>query len=102
MQDKFLQFLSLTKKSGKLLEGYNKCEDAIKTGKLFLVILSNNCSENTKEKFIKYCIKYNVPFLQSYSKEDLGAPLGRSEINILGIADENMSAKLISLWNEKK
>ncbi|MCM8710626.1 ribosomal L7Ae/L30e/S12e/Gadd45 family protein [Clostridium sp. SYSU_GA19001] len=101
MQDKFLQFLGITKKSGSLLEGYNKCEEAIKSGKLFLLILSDNCSENTKEKFIKYCNKYNVPFVQAYSKEDLGTPIGRTEINILGIADKNMSIRLVSLWNEK-
>ena len=30
MKNKFLQFLGLTKRAGKLLEGYNKCEDAMK------------------------------------------------------------------------
>ena len=31
MNSKFLQFLGLTKKAGKLREGYNKCEETIKT-----------------------------------------------------------------------
>ncbi|EPS51316.1 ribosomal protein L7Ae family protein [Clostridium botulinum CFSAN002369] len=29
MPNKFLQFLSLTKKAGHLVEGYNKCEEAV-------------------------------------------------------------------------
>ena len=28
--DKFLNFLGLTKRAGKLLEGYNKCEEEMK------------------------------------------------------------------------
>ena len=27
MKDNFLQFLALTKGAGKLIEGYNKCEE---------------------------------------------------------------------------
>ena len=29
MNNKFFQFLGLTKKAGKLIEGYNQCEDAL-------------------------------------------------------------------------
>jgi ribosomal protein L7Ae-like RNA K-turn-binding protein len=100
VQDKFLQFLGLIKKSGKLIEGYNKCEDSIKKNILFLLILSVDCSTNTKDKFFKYCDTYNVPFIYAYTKEELGLPLGRDEISVLGITDENMSKKLLSLRNE--
>lgn len=100
MQDKFLQFLGLVKKSGKLVEGYNKCEDSMKKNNLFLLVLSLDCSTNTKDKFMKYCDTYNVPFISAYTKEELGWPLGRDEISVLGVSDENMSNKLLSLRNE--
>lgn len=97
MQNKFLQFLGLIKKSGKLVEGYNKCEEAIKKNLLRLIIISTDCSENTKEKFKHYCSKSNIDYIERYSKEELGAQLGRDEINILGVADKNMSDKLMKL-----
>ncbi|ERI92912.1 ribosomal protein L7Ae [Clostridiales bacterium oral taxon 876 str. F0540] len=102
MENKFLQFLGLTKKSGNLIEGYNKCEDILKKNKIFLVILSSDCSKNTVEKFIRYCDTYKVPYIQGYTKKELAVPLGRTEINILGITSQQMSSKLLKLWNEQK
>jgi ribosomal protein L7Ae-like RNA K-turn-binding protein len=99
MQDKFLQFLGLTKRAGKLIEGYNKCEEIIDKRKIHLILISLDCSENTKKKFISYCSKYNVPYIENYSKETLGASLGREEVNILGVADKNMSLQLLKLYN---
>ncbi|MFD3156564.1 ribosomal L7Ae/L30e/S12e/Gadd45 family protein [Haloimpatiens sp. FM7330] len=98
MNNKFLQFLGLTKKSGNILEGYNKCEDGIKNEKIHLVILSKECSENTKNKFKNYCSKQKVLLIQGPSKYDLGCALGKSELNVLGVKDENMSKKLKLLY----
>jgi ribosomal protein L7Ae-like RNA K-turn-binding protein len=101
LQNKFLQFLGLAKKSGNLIEGYNKCEELIKRNGLHLLILSTDCSNNTKEKFVKHCMNYKIPFIESSSKEELGAPIGRAEINVLGVVDKKISDKLLSLWNEQ-
>lgn len=102
MVNKFLQFLGLTKRAGKLLEGYNKCEDAVKRRKASLIILSTDASENTADKFFKYSDKYKVPILQGYSKEELGNVLGLEEIKILAISDKKMSKRLLSLWKENE
>ena len=40
MQNKFLNFLGIAKKSGNLVEGYNACEEDIKRNKVSLCILS--------------------------------------------------------------
>lgn len=100
MKDKFLQFLGLTKRAGKLLEGYNKCEDSIKRKKVHLIILSADASENTKDKFINYSEKYKVPILIGEDKEKLGSALGMEEIKILGVTDFKMSERLISIYND--
>jgi ribosomal protein L7Ae-like RNA K-turn-binding protein len=101
MQDKFLQFLGLVKKSGNLVEGYNKCEELVKKNAISLLILSTDCSENTKEKFIKYCLNYSIPHIEYYSKDELGYPIGRPEISVIGIIERKMTEKLLSLWNEQ-
>ncbi|MGG5462306.1 ribosomal L7Ae/L30e/S12e/Gadd45 family protein [Clostridium sp. B9] len=97
--NKFLNFLGLAKRAGKLLEGYNKCEEEIKRSKIYLFIFSDNISSRSKEKFIKYCEQYNIPYIDSFSKEELGYSIGRYEINILGVTDENMAKKLLSYSN---
>ena len=102
MQDKFLQFLGLTKRAGKLLEGYNKCEDAIRRNKIYLIILSLDASDNTVDKFMKYSEKYKVSILQVYDKEELGSALGMEEIKILGVTDSNMSERLTDIYKDIK
>lgn len=102
MKSRFLQFLGLTKKAGKLIEGYNNCEEALKRGKVRLIILSADLSANTVKKFETYHNKFSTPIIKAYTKEDLGIILGRSEINVLCVTDEKMSKKLIELLREEK
>lgn len=95
--DRFLKFLGLTKKAGHLIEGYNKCEDAVKKINIYLFIISNEASQNTREKFLRYCEEFKIPNVQGYSSDELGSAIGRPQINILGVTDMNMGEKLISL-----
>lgn len=98
MKDNFLQFLGLTKRAGKLSEGYNKCEEIIKRKKVYLLILSKEVSANTREMFLKLCKDKNIEVLQHYSNIELGEAVGRPEINVLCVTDKQMGEKLISLY----
>jgi ribosomal protein L7Ae-like RNA K-turn-binding protein len=99
MKDSFLQFLALTKRAGKLLEGYNKSEEYIKLGKVYLCIVSKSISKNSHEKFVRLCENYKVKCICDYEKEVLGSVLGREEINVLSVIDASMSKKLIEIYN---
>lgn len=100
MQNKFLNFLGIAKKSGNLVEGYNACEEEIKRNKVSLCILSKECSENTKEKFKKYCEDRKIQVIVYHDREELGRAIGRSEINVLAVKDDKISSNLIKLWKE--
>ena len=100
MNNKFFQFLGLTKKAGKLIEGYNQCEEALSHRRGTLIILSEESSTNTKEKFKRLSVKNNIPIIEGVPNEVLGKCLGRAEINVLCVNDKKMSDKLLSLWNE--
>lgn len=102
MRDKFLQFLGLTKRAGKLQEGYNKCEDALKRKKIYLIIVSLDVSQNTVDKFINYSEKYGIPVINAYSKKELGDALGLEEIKVIGVSDKKMSERLASLCKENE
>lgn len=97
MQSKFIQFLGIAKRSGNVCEGYNKTEEFIKLKKLSLVIMSKESSENTRKKFKVYCERFKVPIIEDYSKEELGAILGREEINVIGILDKKIGDRLLEL-----
>lgn len=98
MRNDFLQFLGLAKRAGKVLEGYNKCEESIKEHNVYLIILSEDVSSNTLNKFLNYGNKYSIEVIKKYSEMELGYAVGRQKIKVMGITDKNMSEKLISLY----
>lgn len=99
MNDSFLQFLALTKRAGKLVEGYNKCEEIIKYKKTFLCIISTDISPNSYEKFERLCSNNSIPIIHDYSKEELASTIGRDEINVLCVIDRSMGSRLIEIFN---
>lgn len=98
----FFSFLGLVKRSRKLLEGYSKCNEGKRREKIYLMIISNDASDSSKRKFINYCNINKIPYIQNFSKEELGSAVGRDEIKILGIIDQNMGQKLIALYEEEE
>ena len=67
-----------------------------------MFIISNDLSDKSKSKFKKHCIEKNIPYIEDFSKEELGIPLGRQEIMLLGILDENIACKMLKLYEEAK
>lgn len=100
--DKFFNFLSIAKKSNNLLEGYSKCDDYRNSTKIYLFIMSNNLSDKSKSKFKKHCETNNIPYIEDFLKEDLGNALGRKEVMLLGVLDEGIAKKLLSIYEEEK
>jgi ribosomal protein L7Ae-like RNA K-turn-binding protein len=91
--------MGIVNKAGKLIKGYNKCEETIKKSKVYMLILSENSSENTKNKFKKYCQLKNIICIEGYTSEELGETIGIPEINVLCVTDRNMSERLLALHN---
>ena len=46
------------------------------------------------ERFLKYILKYNIPYINKFSKQELGYSVGKNELNILAITNLNMANKL--------
>lgn len=99
--NKFFNFLGLAKRSGNLVEGYSKCNELRNKKRMYLFIISKDASESTKSKFKKHCNENKIPYIEDFSKEDLGTCIGKDEIKILSILDKNMGEKLISLYEEE-
>lgn len=99
--NKFFSFLGIAKRSGNILEGYSKCNEQRNKIKLAMFIISIDASESTRKKFKKHCEVNNIPYIEDFSKEELGAAVGRPEVKILAILDENISKKLMVLYGEE-
>lgn len=99
--NKFNQFLGIAKKSGNILKGYNKCEEGILRKKVHLIIFSKTISQNSKDKFIKYCNDNGIKCIRNVDLSDIEILQDNGKVNIIGITDLGISNKLLQLWNEK-
>ena len=100
--NKFFNFLGLAKRSGNLIEGYSKCDEERNRKSLYLFIVSNDASNSTKKKFKNHCEIKNIKLIEDFSKEEIGASIGREEVKILAVSDKNMANKLYSLYKDEK
>lgn len=98
--NKFYSMLGLCRKAGKLLAGSFSVEKSIVSLKAYLVIISEDASHNTKEKFINLCKSKNVPYLILGYKEDIGKSIGKNDTAVVSITDVNLSDKLVTVAEE--
>ena len=75
-RDSVLSLISIAKKAGKIASGEFQTETAVKSQRAFLVIVSEEASENTAKKFRNMCEFYETPIYFYGEKEALGAAIG--------------------------
>ena len=91
MRTKLHSYLGFAKRSGNLVTGYNTCLHSMKRGKLKLLILTKDTSENTIKKIINECEKSKVPYRIYGESDELSQITGTESRGIFGIVDENFS-----------
>lgn len=93
-------FIGLIQKSGKLFSGDECVEKLIKRRKCSLIIIAEDASDNTKNKFIRLSKESNIPFVIFGKKQELGEKIGKPDRAILAINDINFVNGLIKKIHE--
>lgn len=92
--NKILSMVGMAMKAGKVVSGEFSTEKAVKTGKAFLVIVSEAASENTKKMFRNMCSYYEVPMYVYGTKEDLGHSMGKEFRASLAVTEEGFAKSI--------
>lgn len=88
--------LGIAAKSGNVVSGEFSTEKAVKSGKAYLVIVSEEASENTRKMFTNMTDFYEVPLRVFGTKEELGRCIGKQFRASLAITDENLANAVVS------
>lgn len=96
MVERIYSFLGLATKAGKLISGDETCERALKIGKVYLVIVSEDASDNTKKKFKDMCSYRNVEIRTFGEKELMGRMTGKGKgiRSVIAITEKGFSGHL--------
>lgn len=97
MVDRVYSFLGLATKAGKLVSGEDTCERCLKSGKVFLVIVSADASDNTKKKFSDMCKYRDVEIRFFGEKILLGGCIGKDTRSVIAVTDGGFAGRLMEL-----
>ena len=89
--------LSLCQRAGKLVSGELSCEKALQNKTALLIIIAEDSSNNTKEKFTNKAFYYNIPVVLAGTKEELGKSIGKDFRAVIAVCDENFAVKINEL-----
>ena len=96
---KILCLIGLSARARKISYGADSVENDIKRKKVYLVIIANDSSLRTKDKFKKIAEKYKIPIIIEGDIEELSKAIGKSNKAILGIEDINLSNEIQKMYN---
>jgi ribosomal protein L7Ae-like RNA K-turn-binding protein len=94
--------IGIAAKSGKVASGEFATEKAVKTGKAWMVIVSEEASDNTIKKFSNMTDFYDVPLVRFGTKEELGHCIGKEFRASIAICEENLANAIEQKLTEYK
>ena len=99
MTDKFLFMLGLARKAGSVIIGTELVTKNLASGKIKLVIYTQNSSANTEKKVTDKCRFYSVECVKTaHDSDTISHAVGKSgSVCVLGITNESFSTQLKSL-----
>ena len=96
---KILGLIGLSAKAGKISFGADSVETQIRKRKINLVIIAENSSERTKDKFKKLSEENDIPYIIVGEIDELSKAIGKSNKVIIGIKDLNLSKEIQKISN---
>ena len=100
--NKIFSMLGLCMKAGKLAYGSDMVEEKVKYKQVSLLIIAEDASENTKEKFRRIANQNKLPLYECSTINELSFKIGKNNKAILGIMDKNFAEKINKLFEELK
>lgn len=97
--NKVLGLIGLASRARNICFGADSVEEYIKKGKIKLVIVAEDASDRTKEKFKKLCNEYEIQIIIDGKIEELSKAIGKSNKAIIGVKDINIAKGIMNLNN---
>ena len=99
INNKILGLIGFAARARKIAFGADSVEFDVKNGKVKLILIAEDASDRTKEKFKKLSKDYNIPIIIKGNIEELSKAIGKVNKAVIGIKDMNLSKEIIKINN---
>ncbi|MCQ2771165.1 MAG: ribosomal L7Ae/L30e/S12e/Gadd45 family protein [Clostridia bacterium] len=96
--------IGLARKAGKLISGTELVCDAVRDGKVKLVVIASDASANSMKR-ITNCVKFyeqDSEIVDGLTTSDLGYAIGKSPVACIGITDDNFKKLILKGINQER
>ena len=97
VRERLSSLLSMAVKAGMLVSGYSAVDDALRKGRVILLIFAEDVSDGTREKLEAHDGVGDVRKVTLYSKAELGALVRRDLAGVAAIAEKGFAD---AVWKE--
>jgi ribosomal protein L7Ae-like RNA K-turn-binding protein len=95
-RDKLRFTLGIAQKAGKLASGDTAVRLSVKAGKVFLLLLAADLSENARRCFMSMAANGNLPVLMSaLNKYELGRAVGKGQRTAVAVLDRGFTKMIM-------
>ena len=81
--------LGIAQKAGKAVSGDFAVQDALRKGKVKLLLIAKDASENSRKRLINFCDEHGIKTVDVLDREQLGRSLGKAPRSAVGLMDNN-------------
>ena len=78
------------------------CIEKIKFKKAKLIIIAEDSSDNTKQKFQKICKENNVKIYEYGTNFDLSYSIGKNNKTVVAVLDDNFAKSINKMYDDLK
>ncbi|MFZ5827212.1 MAG: L7Ae/L30e/S12e/Gadd45 family ribosomal protein [Bacillota bacterium] len=89
--------LGLCQRAGKLVSGDFAVEQALRRGKADLLLLAEDASERTREKFLKLAEQAGTRCFSVGDRADFGSALGKADRAVVAIQSRDFTKGIIGI-----
>lgn|SRR5690554_6045669 len=101
MNNRFYSFLGLCQRAGQLVSGEVGVNNNLQKGKIKLLIIAEDTSDNTKDNYYYKAKQNKIPVIIVGNKNILGASIGKGYRALIGVKDMKMAINLIKIFENK-
>ena len=96
-KQKIYSYIGLAMRAGQVVSGDDTTLKELKKGKISLVIVADDASENTKKLFKDKSSYRKINQIYFSTKVELGLVIGKSPRAVIGIKDKSLASKITEL-----